>query len=100
MRNRGYLDFLRSEGKCAVSCGAGRGERGEWCDPAHGPVNGMRSKGPDNEAIPLCRFHHELQTSLGWSEFEVRYQINRQREAQAWYGAYLIWKEYSGAVSD
>lgn len=65
------------------------------CDPAHGPVNGMRSKGPDNEAIPLCRVHHKEQTRIGWQAFEARYGFIRAHEAAAWYQAYLIWKEHA-----
>lgn len=95
MRDPGYLQFLREEGTCITRCGEGRGIYGTWCDPAHGPVNGMRSKGPDREAVPLCRFHHEMQTSLGWPAFERRYSLDRAAEAKVWYAAYLIWKEHA-----
>lgn len=106
LRDPGYLAFLREEGKC-IACMMRLGEtyvRGTLklirpgnCDPAHGPVNGMRSKGPDNEAMPLCRQHHEEQTSLGWPGFEAEYGFDRAREADAWYKAYEIWKEATGA---
>ena len=59
-------------------------------DPAHGPVNGRGSKGPDNEAIPLCRHHHDEQHRIGWPAFCVKYGFDRAREAAAHYVSYLI----------
>ena len=59
-------------------------------DPAHGPVNGRGSKGPDNEAIPLCRYHHEEQHRLGWPAFESKYGFSREKEAAAHYAAFLL----------
>ena len=104
MRDPKYLLFLKHEGKC-VACqihcirhgsaecqycpGASLGR----CDPAHGPVNGRGSKGPDDGAIPLCRGHHEYQTGIGWEKFEAFYQFSREAEAKVWYAAYLIWRE-------
>jgi hypothetical protein len=87
-RNPAYLAFLREEGKCGVlHCGSRR------CDPAHGPVNGRGSKGPDAEAAPLCRYHHERQHALGWTKFQEAYGYDRALEAAAWWAVWLIWKE-------
>lgn len=104
-RCRPYLDWLRDQ-KC-VAClvfirGSAREHPGglncerdykgifEPCDPAHGPINGASSKGPDNEAIPLCRHHHMEQHQIGWPAFEVKYGIDRAKEAVVRYAAYLI----------
>jgi len=58
-----YLDWLRDQ-SCAV-CGRRPAE------PAHGPVNGIGSKGPDNEAVPLCHLHHAAMHAIGsWVAFE------------------------------
>lgn len=46
-------------------------------DPAHGPSAGARVKGPDNEAIPLCRHHHTEQHQIGWPAFESKYGYER-----------------------
>lgn len=93
LRDPGYLAFLREEGACAVALGfTGRWTHGP-CEAAHRPVNGMRSKGPDNEAIPLCSEHHREQHQLGWRAFEDKHRINRAGIAAVWYAAYQIWKE-------
>ena len=99
LRDPGYLAFLREEGKCVVCYNAlpslGTSTLG-MCDPAHGRVNGRGSKGPDNEAGPLCRPHHDEQTALGWEKFEECYMIDWKIEAAAWYKLYQIWKETTG----
>lgn len=59
-------------------------------DPAHGPVNGGSSKGPDDGAIPLCRYHHEEMERLRWPKFEAKYGFSRATEAKAHYAAYLL----------
>jgi len=59
-------------------------------DPAHGPSAAMRVKGPDDGAIPLCRHHHIEQHQIGWTLFEEKYQINREKEACTHYVAFLI----------
>lgn len=59
-------------------------------DPAHGPVNGMRSKGDDCEAIPLCRLHHTEQHAIGWPAFEARYGVECAKEAATHYVAFLL----------
>ena len=107
LRDPGYLRFLREEGRC-VACrfwlvrygapGAGTGYPTARtcscaCDLAHGPVNGKSSKGPDNEAIPLCRAHHDEQHRLGWPAFEAHYGFSWEREAAVWWAAWLIWRE-------
>jgi hypothetical protein len=98
MRDKGYLAFLRREFGCVVcrtilinhaslvlrTYGA--------CDAAHGPVNGMASKGPDDGVIPLCRMHHKEQHYIGWPGFEARYKIDRAALAAEHYAAYLVWK--------
>lgn len=85
-RNPGYLQFLRNEGKCLICQGRG-------CDPAHGPVNGQSSKGPDSGAGPLCRAHHDEQHRIGWHSFECRYGFSREIESAVWWSAYQIWRE-------
>lgn len=83
-RNPGYLKFLREEGVCEAC----------WprtflpCDPCHGPANGMASKGPDAEAVPLDRVHHEMQHKLGWPAFEELYGFSREKEAAKWWARY------------
>ena len=62
-------------------------------DPAHGPVNGRGSKGPDNEAIPLCRAHHQLQHAWGWPRFEKECGFSREKEAAAHFAAFQLTKE-------
>lgn len=106
-RDEHYLAFLREEGKCICCMMRARAPKSSAelirpgnCDPAHGPVNGRGSKGPDNEAMPLCRRHHDEQTSIGWPAFEAKYGIDRAREAASWYAAYLIWVDHTGANPD
>ena len=96
LRDRQYLDWLKD--RWCVACIAGRDHApsragGFVCDPAHGPVNGRGSKGPDNEAIPLCRHHHDEQHRVGWSAFEERYGFSREKEAATHYAAYLLVRE-------
>lgn len=62
-------------------------------DPAHGPVNGRGSKGPDNEAISLCRQHHAEQHQIGWPEFETTYGFSREKEAASHYASWLLLKD-------
>ena len=81
-RNPGYLEFLRSEGFCAVCAYT-------FCDPCHGPTNGTSSKGPDAEAIPMCRLHHSEQTASTWPQFEKRYKINRAAIARVWWNKFM-----------
>lgn len=114
LRDPGYLAFLREEGDCVVcriltrqwadrmrALGTDvtqlspRSLLNRACDPAHGPVNGMRSKGPDNEALPLCRIHHEEQTSSTHALFAAKYGFEWQIEATGWFAAYQIWKEHT-----
>ena len=82
-RNPQYLKWLREECTCHVC-------HDVECDPAHGPVNGTSSKGPDAGAIPLCRYHHREQHKIRWPEFEKRYQFSREREAAVYWTAYRI----------
>lgn len=103
MRDPGYLEFLRVEGKC-VACRRHCARHGYRdcprcttalgrCDPAHYRVNGRGSKGPDKEAIPLCREHHEQQTREGHAVFSSGYEFDWLWEAAAHYAVYQIWKE-------
>lgn len=80
-RCRKYLDFLKSDGVCIICFRPG-------CDPCHGPVNGLSSKGPDNEAVPMCRKHHDEQTRLGWVNFEIKHQFSRSVIAAWWWNKY------------
>jgi hypothetical protein len=59
------------------------------CDPMHGPVNGMRSKGPDAECIPGCRDCHNEQTEIGWPAFEAKYKFSREEVAREWWARFL-----------
>ena len=97
LRDRGYLDWLRDDCRCVVCIILKMCYRDRRCasgsmpiDPAHGPSAGMRLKGPDNEAISLCRFHHEEQHRIGWNLFEAKYGFSRAAEAKAHYAAYLL----------
>lgn len=101
LRDRAYLDLL---GQCrCVACSVAKlCYRDRLCasglmpiDPAHGPVAGARMKGPDNEAIPLCRDHHDEQHRIGWAAFETKYGFSREKEAAAYWAAYQIWKEHT-----
>ncbi len=99
-RNPSYLAFLRAEGRCVACPRGGRvfgapityGMNGV-CDPAHGPVNGRGSKGPDAGAIPLCRAHHDRQHAIGWTAMEVEFEFSREREAAVWFAAFKILHE-------
>lgn len=102
LRDRAYLSFLRAEGECEA-CATRLGHPGQriackgmthllGCDPAHGPVNGMSSKGPDDGCIPLGRVHHEEQTRMGWPAFEKKYRFRREERAKVWFTLYLTWK--------
>lgn len=90
LRDRGYLDYLKTM-PCTIN--------GWFClmrvDPAHGPINGARSKGPDDGAIPLCRYHHDEMERLRWPKFEAKYGFSRAKEAKAHYTAYLLTRENS-----
>ena len=100
LRDRGYLDWLRDECRCVVCVILKMCYRDRRCasgsmpiDPAHGPSAGMRLKGPDNEAIPLCRDHHNEQHQIGWPLFEAKYKFSREKEAATHYARWLIVKE-------
>ncbi len=103
-----YLAWLRTECKCvaceltrkvlaAAGFSPGSGFKitpySTVIDPAHGPVNGLHSKGPDDGAIPLCRYHHDEMERLRWPAFEAEYEFNREHEAKTHFAAFLIWKE-------
>ena len=81
MRDPKYLAFLREHGRCEV-CGAA------GCDPAHYLTNGTASKGPDNEAVPLCRICHDEQHATTWPEFERRHGLVWKDVAAKWWGLY------------
>ena len=100
LRDRGYLDWLSAECLCVAcvllkmiyrdrKCASGSGP----VDPAHGPVNGMRSKGPDDGAIPLCRQHHTEQHEIGWEAFETKYGFSREAEAKTHFAAFQFARE-------
>lgn len=91
MRDPGYLRFLRAQ-LCQISY---QWIENRYCETprpvqaAHGPVNGMGSKGPDSEAIALCPAHHTEQHRIGWRAFERKYYFSRAEKARLWYAAYL-----------
>jgi hypothetical protein len=80
LRDPGYLAFIRQLA-CLVCNRFG-------CEAAHGPVNGMSSKGPDNEAVPLCSHHHRDVHILGWPALESIYQFSRAEIAKYCYSVY------------
>jgi hypothetical protein len=102
LRDREYLDWLSLDCRC-VACqriGIRPGTQVfadhrlfRIIDPAHGPVNGGRSKGPDNEAVPLCRHHHDEQHRVGWPAFEAKYGFSREKEAKTHWAAFQLTKE-------
>jgi hypothetical protein len=99
LRDAGYLEWLRDR-RCVACVQLKMIYRDRLCasgsmpiDPAHGPVNGARSKGPDNEAIPLCRHHHEEQHRIGWPAFQEKYGFSREKEAATHYLAYQLSRE-------
>lgn len=82
-RNPKYLQFLRDNGVCAIC-------QYYICEPAHGPVTGMSSKGPDAEAVPLCRIHHAHMHHVGWSNFECEFGISREAVAEQWWKQFML----------
>lgn len=64
-RNPAYRRFLRRHGVRIMCWQCPQpfqrpANTGLWpVDPAHGPVNGMRSEGPDSGCVPLCQPHYE-----------------------------------------
>lgn len=64
-------------------------------DAAHYHVNGHGSKGSDDEALALCRHHHDeadgkLSTAITTKEqFQAKYKFDWLKEAAALYEAYL-----------
>jgi hypothetical protein len=99
MRSRQYLDWLKE--RSCVGCAtlprsywlqlaSTEGRELSAVDPAHGPVNGTGSKGPDNEAVPLCRHHHDEQHRIGWPAFERKYGFSREKEAATHWAAFLL----------
>jgi hypothetical protein len=92
MRDRAYLDWLK-ERDCVIELHTFVSLETTIIDPAHGPASGARLKGPDSEAIPLCRHHHAEQHQIGWPAFEAKYGFSREKEAAAHYALYRIDKE-------
>jgi hypothetical protein len=95
-RNPAYLAFLRREGLCIACLKTGKRRAGLGsCDPAHGSVNGMGSKGPDKEAVPLCRIHHDQMHRINWPLFQNFYEFNRYDVAAYWWERFKSWQETS-----
>ncbi len=94
LRDRKYLDWI--SGLMCVVCvlldirgiAIGFDPFRQVIDPAHGPVNGMGSKGPDDGAIPLCRHHHDEQHEIRWPAFEMKYSIDRAAIAAEHYARF------------
>lgn len=89
-RNRKYIDFLKTEGwcfPCSLAVLYSKPVPG-GCDPAHGPINGLSSKGPDADAIPLCRTHHDEQHQIGWRGIEIKYGFRRKVIAAYWWNQF------------
>jgi|HubBroStandDraft_6_1064221.scaffolds.fasta_scaffold208196_3 hypothetical protein len=98
MRDKGYLRWLRKQRDIVTGYGP------TWFpeDPieaAHGPVNGMSQKGPDNEAVPLSRSLHREQHRIGWPAFEAKYGFSRAEEAKRLYAEYLATKPTADGAS-
>ena len=88
-----YLAWLKGR-RCVACYQEVRGEApitvASWIiDAAHGPVNGMGSKGPDDGAISLCRAHHDEMERMRWPAFEGRYGFSREAEARRLWDAWL-----------
>ena len=108
LRDRGYRDFLREEGKCLaciwVAKSRGGGDEESWRAYANIPVtpgrirscSGRSSKGPDSSCIPLCDHHHaemdgRLSTKITTkAAFAAKYGLDLAKEAATHYAAYLI----------
>lgn len=93
LRDRGFLRFLHVYGVCVACQPSWRAKLNlyyptAYCDPMHGPVNGLSSKGPDNECVPGCRAHHKEQHEIGWPAFEAKYHFDRKAKAAEWWAAY------------
>lgn len=87
VRDPAYLLELRCN-YCEIGLKIGSEGCSFLTDPAHGPVNGMGSKGPDSGAISMCRTHHREQHRIGWPAFERRYEINRAAIAEVRYAEF------------
>jgi len=93
MRDRDYLEWLN--GQICVACRLQYPEADlrylarTACVPAHGPSAGMRVKGPDNEALPLCCGHHYTQHAIGYERFELKYGFYWRAIAKEHYARYL-----------
>lgn len=94
VRDKDFLDYLKTQAceACKVLKMIYRdrlfGSGGICIDPAHGPVNGMGSKGGDDGAISLCRVHHDEQHTLTWPVFEAKYGIDRAAIAAEHYARF------------
>jgi len=86
MRDRLYLAWLRQL-PCMVC-----GDMWQTREAAHGPVNGMSQKGPDDEAVPLCAHHHREMHVRGWPAFEAGHCFSRAELAKRLYAEYLATK--------
>ena len=103
-RNPAYRMFLREEGRCVICMKLGNLPKGWWvpCDPAHTENGGMRQKGPDSGAAPLCRRHHDeydgkaplpnradgTPRERNHTAFEEFYGVDMKAEAAAWWGTF------------
>ena len=94
MRDPAFLAYLRTQ-PCDACKAIDYPDRLRPCgivQAAHGPVNGMSSKGPDVEAIALGEGHHREQHEIGWPAFEAKYKFNRAQVAARHYLNYLTEK--------
>jgi hypothetical protein len=93
----GFILWLkRTQVCCVVGCGS------PFVDPHHSPTRGAQgSKDPEkihpNKVSPLCRFHHSLLDSPGWSEpeFEKVFCVNFREDIGP-----LTWAKWSALPPD
>jgi hypothetical protein len=97
LRDPDYLAYLRE--RFCVVCVREQEHAAYWkrlsqpipvlSDAAHTEVNGTGSKGADSSCIPLCRKHHRQLHNIGMTDFQLKYEIDLEREAEAHYAMYL-----------
>lgn len=88
-----YLQWLRGR-SCMLSspdC-AGKIEAAHTPDPAS---KGMGTKAADNNAIPLCQFHHGEHTRKGWSAIGLTRETAQIAAAAYW----RAWKGDKGELA-
>lgn len=84
---RGRPCFVAYRGGCE-----GKIEAAHTPDPMS---KGMSTKAADHNAIPLCRFHHQLHTSKGWSAIGLTRDTAQTASGSYW----RLWKGDKGELA-